>query len=177
MRIYLAAFLIPALAACGGDIETHLAPVPSDQIGVMHSALAREAAHETILLTRPQSTDLLLQHLNMVLANNSILDTTVADVEERMLAPLTSGEAELSCPYLSSSGADTSISCRYLVDQALEKATLDSGYLMDDMEQQVAGDHGSSLAADELSWVNGWIQEAVLSGIDAGAVHTVEVLR
>jgi len=165
------------LPACAGLID---GGGERDELVVVDTtSLADTVAHETILATRPQATQLLVEHMNSTLAQNGIVADVVrpGEVEDRVLHSLTDGTPDVTCPYVSSVDPATTISCRFLVDQALASAMVDSPTLTDDVGQTIESEHGSDLTVDEQEFVKGWAGQAVLSGIDVGAVHSVSALR
>jgi len=165
-----------ALAACNGEI----APTPgtgSDVGSAEHSLDADVAAHETIIATRPQGTSLMVTHINLTLAKNNIVGTVVRDVESRVLKTLTSGAPDTSCPFLTKTDQAPTASCRFLVDQAMQDAVVESGSLGDTIEQQVDTTYRPTLKSVEVDYVRGWVHEALKSGLDVGAVHAANILR
>ncbi|MCA9667610.1 MAG: hypothetical protein KC503_18550 [Myxococcales bacterium] len=141
------------------------------------TAKVLDAAHATIMSTRPIATQVMVNKLNLVLANNNILDTVVKNVEARVLSPISDGQATNTCPYLQHQDSGNTVSCRYLVDRAVEDALVDAPDLQTDIEQDTGDSYGQTLVAAELDYVKSWVGQAVLSGIDVGAVHAIELLR
>ena len=164
-------------AGCAGD----MGPLDEGgQEGISSkgmSARALTVANTTILATRPQATSVLVDRLNLVLANNAILDVRLDGIEGQVMAPLSNRQAENTCPYLTKPTGNTTITCRYLVDRAVEDALGDSVDLQHGIEQDVQGKHEATLDVAELKFVKNWVGQAVLSGIDVGAVHTLVALR
>lgn len=140
---------------------------------------AYTAAHEVIVLTRPRATSLMASELNLILVNNGIMETvSPGDLEVRVLGPLSGGEAPTVCPYLEPrDGGGAPVSCRYLVDRAIDSALLESAELQGDVEAEVEASYGARLDDRGLRFVKGWAGEAVLSGIDSGASHAIQMLR
>lgn len=173
-RAALTGFVL--LAACSGLLEQG----EGDRVVVVEpTSRAELLAHDAIMATRPKATQLMVEHVNSTLAANGIVANVVraADVENRVLYGLTNGTPDVSCPYLSGVNPSTTISCRFLVDQALEDAMLQSPALTQEVGQAVESEHGDELDSDELSFVKGWAEQAVLSGIDVGGVHAAAALR
>ncbi len=165
-----------ALAGCNGDIVSK--PGGGDDVGSTSLSLeARVAAHDAIVKTRPKATALMVERVNLTLAKNNILDTVVHDLESRVMGSLTDGAPDTSCPYLTNDNQAQTVSCRFLVDQALQDAMLDSVGMQDSIEQDVVTTQSAKLRTDEVQFVRGWVGEAVMSGLDVAAVHAVEVLR
>jgi hypothetical protein len=166
------------LTGCAGDMGTLDEGDPGENIGTSKaSAKVLTIANKMILATRPQATALLVNKLNLVLANNSIIDVKVHDIEGQILSPLTTQKPDTSCPYLSPASGNTTITCRYLVDRAVENALGDSPDLQQGIEQNVDNDHAGVLSLAETKYVKNWVGQAVLSGIDVGAIHTLVALR
>jgi len=137
-----------------------------------------QLANQAILTTRPIATQMMTDKLNLVLAQNSILDLVSVDaVEQRIHSPLTNGTPDTTCPYIKEPTGNATLSCHYLVDRAVEQALVSSPSLTDTIEQNLDNDHGEELQPDEMGYVKGWAREAVFSGIDSGAAHTVDILR
>jgi len=174
--------LVPFVAACGAQGEDGKV-VGGDELDdavevSTFSATVFKLAHEVILDTRPRATKMMTVQLNLVLAQNSILDQVTADaVEQRITSPLTNGTPTTVCPYIKAPTGSATMSCRYLVDRAVEESLVTSTSLTDTIEQDVDTSHGATLKKDELAYVKGWVGEAIYSGIDAGAAHTVDILR
>jgi hypothetical protein len=145
----------------------------NDQV---YSTTMLAVTHETIVKTRPEGTALVVKQLNLVLANNGIVQTTVPSVEDRVNKPLTNGQPTAACPYLSKGSGASTVTCRYLVDRALEDALLAAPKLTTQLQQKSETDN-SALPQREISFVKGWITQAVRSGIDVGGVHTLAALR
>lgn len=148
-------------------------------IGLSDGLDAFEVAHEVIVDTRPEATRLVVSKLNLALVNSGIMDTIDADdLEEQVDEPLTDGEPPVTCPYLTPSGGEgAAVSCRYVVDRAVDDAMLEGVTLQSDVEQDVEDEYGPDLDAEGLDFVSGWVGEAVLAGIDTGAAHTITMLR
>ena len=101
-------------------------------------------------------------------------------VENRVLAPLTDARPTAnatSCPFVSAAAATSTLSCRYLVDRAVEDALLDAPEMTNTIEQKANTDYAKELIAKDLDFVKSWVGQAVLSGIDVGAVHGLGLLR
>jgi hypothetical protein len=166
------------LVACDGGIGAGSGNDPVVEVSsTSHSLQAQVAAHDTIVKTRPMASEFMVSKLNLQLVKNGIVGTVVRGVEARMLNPLTDGTPDLSCPYLQPRGQGTTVSCRLLVDQALADAVVQSGALTDSVEQDVTARYATGLTPDDLDFVVGWGHEAVSSGLDAAAVHAIEILR
>jgi hypothetical protein len=145
----------------------------NDQV---YSTTMLAVTHETIVKTRPEGTALVVKQLNLVLANNGIVQTTVPSVEDRVNKPLTNGQPKAACPYLEKGSGASTVTCRYLVDRALEDALLAAPKLTSQLQQKTETDN-SALPQREIAFVKGWITQAVHSGIDVGGVHTLAALR
>ena len=182
MRRWSFLVLVSLVAACGAPEEDGKVVGGEgldDAIEVStFSAKVFQLANQVILSTRPQATKMMTVQLNLVLAQNSILDQVTADeVEQRISSPLTNGTPTTVCPYIKPPTGSATMSCRYLVDRAVEESLVSSTSLTDTIEQDVDTSHGATLKNDELAYVKGWVGEAVYSGIDSGAAHTVDILR
>ncbi len=163
------------LIACSGQLIED-----SDYVRVnvqKQSIKSFEVANATILSTRPKATNLMVDHLNMVLANNNIMDTMVEDLESRVLQPFALGVPTTSCPFLERPAVVNTQSCRSLITKAITEATIQSDTLVDSIEQDVEEQHKLELDADELSWIKGWVGESTMSGIDVGGIHSIDILR
>lgn len=177
-RLSALAAIIVLFTACAGDMGSLDENNPGETIGTSKaSATVLTIANKTILATRPQATQLLVNKLNLVLANNNIIDVQVKDLEGQILSPLTTKKPDNTCPYLAPAGGNTTITCRYLVDRAVENALGDSPDLQQGIEQNVDADHGAVLSIAEMKYVKNWVGQAVLSGIDVGAIHSLVALR
>ncbi len=167
--------VLMTLVACSGEIDEG----PDYELVNIHTQSIKsfEVANATILSTRPQATDLLVDHLKMVLANHNIMDTTVEDLEPRVLQPFSLGAPTTTCPYLDKSVEINTQSCRSLVTQAIKEASIQSDTLVGAIEQDVHERHQLELDAEELNWIKGWVGEATMSGIDVGGTHSIDILR
>jgi hypothetical protein len=164
------------LAGCNGDIVSTSGG--GGDVGTKSLSLeARVAAHEVIVATRPKASTLMVERVNLTLAKHNILDTVVRDLENRVLSSLTDGAPDTACPYLTNDNSAQTTSCRFLVDQALQDALVDSVAMQDSIEQDVVATRSAALKSDEVQFVRGWVGEAVMSGLDVAAVHAVEMLR
>jgi len=167
-------------ASCGpigiGDEGTDPPPNEDVQVGTKQSAVY-QAASRTIKATRPSASSMLVEKINLVLANNAIYDKTVKEIESQVTSPLTTGQANNTCPYLTKSGDAATMSCRYLVDRALEAAMLSSVDIKNKADADIEQQHGAKFNTAQMAYVKGWANEAVHSGIDVGAVHSVHTLR
>jgi len=136
-------------------------------------------AHDTIMATRPQATQRMVEEVNSTLAQYGIVGDVVRsdDVEDRVLRSITNGTPDVSCPYVSAVNLETTISCQFLVDRALADAMVESPTLAQAAEQALVNEHGDELTDDELTFAKGWAEQAVLSGIDVGGVHSAAALR
>lgn len=178
----VASFLMLLISAgCGiGEVSRpDEAPSPDPSAAVndqVYSTTMLAVTHETIVKTRPEGTALVVKQLNLVLANNGLVQTTVPNVEHRVNKPLTNGQPEAACPYLEKGSDASTVTCRYLVDRALEDALLAAPKLTSQLQQKTETDN-SALPQREISFVKGWITQAVRSGIDVGGVHTLAALR
>lgn len=172
-------FAVTSLAACAGDMSVEEAG--DDEVVAVneHSVTAYKVANEAILDTRPEATKLMVRQINLTLANNSIVSTTLnsSDVESLIGAKLTNGQPDKTCPYLSKPTGNSTLTCRYLVDRALENSLAEMDTVTNAIEQDVSTKHGTTLAVAELAYVKSWIGEAALSGIDVAAIHSMELLR
>lgn len=165
------------LPACSGLID---GSEERDELVIVDTAsLAETVAHETILATRPQGTQLMVEHVNLTLAQNGIVGDVVrpTEIEDRVVHSMTDGTPDVSCPYVSQVEPATTISCRFLVDQALADAMVESPELTQQVDQSIDSTHSDELNLEERDFVKGWAEQAVFSGIDAGAAHSVAVLR
>jgi len=167
-----------AWSGCGGSMEgwdegTDPATIDSTQF----SNKVLTIANKLILSSRPQATDVMVKELNLELVNNAIIDVSIKNLEKQIISPLTDGQADVTCPYLTQTNDAATVSCLYLVDRAVETSLLKSTTLKDTIEQDVDDDHGADLTLAETKFVKGWAGEAVLSGIDVGAVHALAQLR
>ena len=176
-RLFVPAFAATALLfGCAGDMGT-LDEGETGNVGTTeYSAKVLTIAHTAIIETRPQATALLVNKLNLVLANNAILGVTMQNLEGQVQAPLSNKTPENTCPYLTVPTGNTTITCRYLVDRAVEDTLGDSVDLQTGIEQDVSDKH-QDLKVAELKFVKNWVGQAVLSGIDVGAIHTLVALR
>jgi len=138
---------------------------------------ARVVAHDVIMQTRPKATSLMVERVNLTLAKNNILGTVVRDLENRVLNNLTDSAPDTTCPYLTNDNEAQTASCRFLVDQALQDALVDSVSMQDTIEQDVVTVQSATLRTGEVEFVRGWVGQAVMSGLDVAAVHAVDVLR
>ncbi len=177
-RLSALAATMVLLTACAGDLGS----LDENETGEVISTTTASAkvltiANKMILATRPKATELLVSKLNLVLANNNIINVEVKDIEGSVLSPLTTKKPDTSCPYLAPPSGNNTITCRYLVDLALENALGDSPDLQVGIEQNVDTDHGAVLTLAESKYVKGWVGQAVLSGIDVGAIHSLVALR
>jgi hypothetical protein len=178
MRLAIIVTALLALAGCvSGEVVSDPGGGASTIGSSQHSLTTMQAARSTILATRPKASQLMVTQLNLTLARNGIVDAVVRDVEDLVDRSLTDGTAITACPYLAPHSGDTSVSCRLLVDRALQDALLESGPLEASVEQDIQLRHGATLAADDLDFVRGWGREAISSGIDVGAVHAMRILR
>jgi hypothetical protein len=165
------------LMACGGGLDHTDPSDPSADVGQKSfSAKVFNIANMTILDTRPQATGLMVKRMNLILANSNILDT-VEHNEDEILAPLTNGEPKKTCPYLAPQVGNTSITCRYLVDRAVEDTLTESPDMQIEIEQEVKDKWVQELKTDEMDFVKGWVGEAILSGVEVGMVHSLEQIR
>jgi hypothetical protein len=166
-----ALFVIASLLGCGvGEVS------PSDGEGRTTNAV--KAAHQTIVTTRPRASQLVVDKLNDVLKTRGInFSLNAADVEKRVASRMTSGQPATTCPYLTKSNG-TNVGCRDLVDAAV-KAAIEAAPTLAEKRGRSAMSANSfwGLTETELTWVKGWASEAVLSGIDTGATHSLELLR
>jgi hypothetical protein len=166
-----ALFVIASIVGCGvGEVS------PSDGEGRSTSAV--KAAHQTIVTTRPRASQLVVDKLNDVLKSHSIsFSLSAADVEKRVASRMTNGQPTTTCPYLTKT-TGTSLGCRDMVDAAV-KAAVEAAPTLTEQRGRTAMSANSfwGLSDSELTWVKSWASEAVLSGIDTGATHSLELLR
>jgi hypothetical protein len=171
---------LAGVVGCGVGLAGPGDPPEADEVVSVDYALKAYAVANTVILaTRPIATHLLVERVNAVLANNNILGTMVDSrkVEQQILSPLTDGHPTKQCPYLTKVEKASTVSCRFLVDRAVEDSLVLSSTLKETVEQDVETKYQQELQLSELDYVKGWAGQAVLSGIDVGAVRTLSFLR
>jgi hypothetical protein len=176
---------IACAAGCTGYVEN----VSGDQGGIKITSIGQGLqvnrfsagtyllARSVILEGRPKGTELFVEHLNMVLANSNIssLTLTASEVESKIKEPLGDAGAQ-TCPFVKQVDPQKSVACRTLAQRALDEAAKTSATLALDMQQKLRV-ASSTLKADELAFLKERIDESMQVGLDAGKVHTMELLR
>ena len=174
VRTFLFGLLVFSLSSCGLlDLdwlfgrEDHLVPVE-------FTDTAAGLASQSILTARPMASALFTDQVSLLGFITGMTGNLADQVESGLFE--SSGDRVIEeCPYLEPSGVGSSLRCNDVRDVAASASLLLSSPIVSSVFGDVTS--GRSLSDGEEAFVSAWTHQAVISGIDTGAIQTVQILR
>lgn len=142
-------------------------------VPVEFSETAGGLASQSILTARPLASALFTDQVSVLGFVTGFTGNLADEVESGLFE--TNDTVIEACPYLQPSGAGSSLRCNDVRDVATAASMVWSSPIVGSVFDDVTS--GRSLNDGEEAFVSAWTHQAVISGIDTGAIQTVQILR